>query len=108
MVIENTYPNLSNIVQTDFELDRVIQTVAAVDPGITGHLPRSTGRNYQCGRFYLYYKSVIAHVETALEIAQKLKSTQLRASDNAGSSHFFPPLSLLWLYCLYVETFMRI
>ena len=34
MVIESTYPNLSNIVHTDFELDRVIQTVAAVDPGI--------------------------------------------------------------------------
>ena len=25
MVIENTYPNLSNIDQTDFELDRVIR-----------------------------------------------------------------------------------
>ena len=25
-----------------------------------------------------------------LEIAQKLKSTQLRASDNAGSNHFSP------------------
>ena len=36
MVIENAYPNLSNIVQTDFELDRVIQTVAAIDPGNTG------------------------------------------------------------------------
>ena len=44
MVIENTHPNhcnsgnidLSNIDQTDFELDRVIQTVGAADPGITG------------------------------------------------------------------------
>ena len=35
MVIENTHPNLSNIVQTDFELDRVIETVGAADPGIT-------------------------------------------------------------------------
>ena len=35
MVILNTYPKLSNIVHTDFELDRVIQTVVAVDPGIT-------------------------------------------------------------------------
>ena len=39
MVIENTYPNLSNIVQTDFELDRVMQTVAAIDPGITVQCP---------------------------------------------------------------------
>ena len=36
MVIPNTYPNLSNIVHTDFELGRVIQTVGAADPGITG------------------------------------------------------------------------
>ena len=36
MVTPNTCPNLSNIVYTDFELDRVIQTVAAADPGITG------------------------------------------------------------------------
>ena len=35
MVIQNTYPNLSNIVHTDFELGRVIQTVTAADPGIT-------------------------------------------------------------------------
>ena len=35
MVIQNTYPNLSNIVHTDFELGRVIQTVGAADPGIT-------------------------------------------------------------------------
>ena len=35
MVIPNTYPNLSNIVHTDFELGRVIQTMAAADPGIT-------------------------------------------------------------------------
>ena len=35
MVIPNTCPNLSDIVQTDFELGRVIQTVAAADPGIT-------------------------------------------------------------------------
>ena len=35
MVIQNTYPNLSNIVHTDFELDRVIQTLGAADPGIT-------------------------------------------------------------------------
>ena len=35
MVIQNTCLNLSNIVHTDFELDRVIQTVVAVDPGIT-------------------------------------------------------------------------
>ena len=35
MVITNTYPYLSNIVHTDFELGRVIQTVAATDPGIT-------------------------------------------------------------------------
>ena len=39
-MIENTYRNLSNIVQTDFELDRVIQTVAAVDPEITGQTKR--------------------------------------------------------------------
>ena len=38
MVIENTYPNLSNVDQTVFELDRVIQTVgAADDPGITAN-----------------------------------------------------------------------
>ena len=35
MVIQNTYPNLSNIVHTDFELGRVIQTVTAADCGIT-------------------------------------------------------------------------
>ena len=35
MVIQNTYPNLSNIVHTDFELGRVIQTVTAADPAIT-------------------------------------------------------------------------
>ena len=35
MVIPNTCPNLSNIVHTDFELGRVIQTVGAADPGIT-------------------------------------------------------------------------
>ena len=35
MVMKNTYPNLSNIVHTDFELGRVIQTVTAADPGIT-------------------------------------------------------------------------
>ena len=35
MVIQNTYPNLNNIVDTDFELGRVIQTVGAADPGIT-------------------------------------------------------------------------
>ena len=35
MVILNTYPNLSNIVHTDFELGRVIQTVVGADPGIT-------------------------------------------------------------------------
>ena len=33
MVIPNTCPNLSDIVQTDFELGRVIQTVVAA--GIT-------------------------------------------------------------------------
>ena len=32
-----TCPNLSNIVHTDFELGRVIQTVTAADPGITVH-----------------------------------------------------------------------
>ena len=36
MVIQNTYLNLSNIVHTDFELGRVIQTVVPADPGITG------------------------------------------------------------------------
>ena len=35
MVIPNTYPSLSNIVHTDFELGRVMCTVAAADPGIT-------------------------------------------------------------------------
>ena len=30
MVIENTYPNLSNIVHTDFELDRVIQSLQPI------------------------------------------------------------------------------
>ena len=35
MVIQNTCPNLSNIVHTDFELGRVIQTVGSADPGIT-------------------------------------------------------------------------
>ena len=35
LVIQNTYPNLSNIVHTDFELGRVISTVVAADPGIT-------------------------------------------------------------------------
>ena len=34
MMTQNTYTNLSNIVHTDFELDRVIQTVGAADPGI--------------------------------------------------------------------------
>ena len=38
MVIPNTCPNLSDIVQTDFELGRVIQTVVAADPGITVRL----------------------------------------------------------------------
>jgi len=38
MVIQNTCPNLSNIVHTDFELGRVIQTVVGVDPGITVRL----------------------------------------------------------------------
>ena len=38
MVIQNTYSNLSNIVHTDFELGRVIQTVTAADPGITGQI----------------------------------------------------------------------
>ena len=38
MVIPNTCPNLNDIVQTDFELGRVIQTVVAVDPGIIEHL----------------------------------------------------------------------
>ena len=33
--MKNTYPNLSNIVQTDFELDRAIQTLVPADPGIT-------------------------------------------------------------------------
>ena len=37
MVIPNTYPSLSNIVHTDFELGRVMCTVAATDPGITEH-----------------------------------------------------------------------
>ena len=37
MVIPNTYPSLSNIVHTDFELGRVMCTVAAADPGITDH-----------------------------------------------------------------------
>ena len=37
MVIPNTCPNLINIVHTDFELGRVIQTVTAADPGITAH-----------------------------------------------------------------------
>ena len=85
---------------TRFQLDNVIrsQTTCRVLFNllplncnlVVRHLPPSTGRKYQCGRFCLYYKSVIAHVETALEIAQKLKSTQLRASDNAGSNHFSP------------------
>ena len=35
MVIRNTCPSLSNIVHTDFELGRLIQTVTAADPGIT-------------------------------------------------------------------------
>ena len=35
MVTQNTYPNLSNIVHTDFELGWAIQTVIAADPGIT-------------------------------------------------------------------------
>ena len=35
MVIPNTYPSLNNIVHTDFELGRVMCTVAAADPGIT-------------------------------------------------------------------------
>ena len=39
MVIPNTCPNLSDIVQTDFELGRVIQTVVGADPGITAHCP---------------------------------------------------------------------
>ena len=30
MVIKNTYPNLSNIVHTDFELGRVMYTVTAL------------------------------------------------------------------------------
>ena len=42
MVIQNIYPNLSNIVHTDFELGRVMCTVAAADPGIT-EVPSSTG-----------------------------------------------------------------
>ena len=39
MVIQNTYLNLSNIVLTDFELGRVIQTIGAADPGITVYPP---------------------------------------------------------------------
>ena len=36
MVMQNTYPNLSNIVLTDFELGRVMYTVVtAADLGIT-------------------------------------------------------------------------
>ena len=35
MVMPNTCPNLSDIVRTDFELGRVIETVDAADPGIT-------------------------------------------------------------------------
>jgi hypothetical protein len=38
MIIENTHLNLSNIVQTDFELDRVMQTIVAIDPGIIAAL----------------------------------------------------------------------
>ena len=34
MVIPNTYPSLSNIVHTDFELGRVMYTVTAADPGV--------------------------------------------------------------------------
>ena len=34
VVMKNTYPNLSDIVHTDFELDRVIQTIDAADLGI--------------------------------------------------------------------------
>ena len=41
MVIQNTYSNLSNIVHTDFELGRVIQTVTAADCGITDPVSRS-------------------------------------------------------------------
>ena len=47
MVIQNTYPNLSNIVHTDFELGRVIQTVGAADPGITDQLEVAVERS--CG-----------------------------------------------------------
>ena len=36
MVIQNAYPNLSNIVPTDFELGRVMYTVIAADLGVTG------------------------------------------------------------------------
>ena len=44
MVMQNTYPNLSNIVHTDFELDRVMYTVVAADPGITALEPVITPR----------------------------------------------------------------
>ena len=37
MVIEKTYPNLSQIYQTKFELDRVKQFIPASDCGITEH-----------------------------------------------------------------------
>ena len=42
MAIPNTCPNLSNIVYTVVELGRVIQTVGAADPGITGGQHLST------------------------------------------------------------------
>ena len=54
MVIQNTFQNLSNIVRTDFELGRVIQTVGAADPGITApafrgwaNRPRFLSTNHQ-------------------------------------------------------------
>ena len=47
MVIENTYPDLSNIVPTDFELDRVVQTVAAADPGITAPINTINGHTHR-------------------------------------------------------------
>ena len=51
MVIPNTCPNLSNIVHTDFELGRVIETVGAADPGITVYHPQRYAHTHSTTQF---------------------------------------------------------
>ena len=65
MVILNTCPNLSNIVHTDFELGRVIQTVTAADCGITDRIrvsERQTTSNWASGSVHQHWCAARAYV----------------------------------------------